>query len=350
VDQSPVRRAELPEAFPAPRATQRTTVQRVVKRLIRRPELGALAGVILIYLFFALASRPGFVSPNGTASWLNTAAELGVLAIPVGILMIAGEFDLSVGSMIGAASMIVAVGSGYYQLPLWLSIAIALLIGALVGLGNGLLTVRTGLPSFIVTLAALFAVQGAALGLARLTVNTSAMAVYPTGPLHAIFGGSIGQFNASIAWWLGIAIVASWVLHKTRFGNWIFATGGDVNAARVAGVPTRLVKVCLFISTAVAAVLVGVLQAVQYNGGDVSFGSSFVFSAPVAAVIGGVLLGGGYGSAVGIVFGTMIYAIVTVAINYTGINSDWTELIIGILLLLAVLANNFFRRLARTTR
>lgn len=320
------------------------------RRLLRRPELGAFVGVVLIYAIFAATAKAGFLTVAGTASWMATAAELGVLAIPIGMLMIAGEFDLSVGSVIGGASMIVSIGTGYYSLPIWLSITIAILAGALIGLVNGLITVRTGLPSFIVTLAGLFAVAGAALGVARSLIGTSAMAVYPSGSAKAVFGSEWNGFNVSIAWWIAIAIGASWVLHRTRFGNWIFATGGDVDAARAAGVPTRLVKVVLFISTAVAAVLVGVLQTVQYNGGDVSFGTSFVFAAPVAAVIGGVLLGGGYGSAVGVVLGTTIFAIVNVAIFYTDLNSDWSELIIGILLLLAVLANNFFRRLAMAPR
>ncbi|HTC68895.1 MAG TPA: ABC transporter permease, partial [Acidothermaceae bacterium] len=286
----------------------------------------------------------------GTASWLDEASVLGVLSVPIGLLMIAGEFDLSIGSMVGASSIIVAVGNSYYHLPIWLAIALAILCGVLVGLLNGLLTVRTGLPSFIVTLAALFMVEGAALGISRAAINTSAMSVYVGGSANAVFGSSWDTFSVSIVWWVGAFALASWVLHKTRFGNWIFATGGNVLSARSSGVPTSLVKVSLFVSTAVGASIVGILETMEYHGGDVTYGADFVFSAPVAAVIGGVLLGGGYGATIGIMAGTAIYAIVSIGVNYTGINSDWTELIIGVLMLYAVLANNFVRRAAMRSR
>jgi simple sugar transport system permease protein len=329
---------------PIPSAPSRR--ERYSLRLVRRPELGAFVALALIYLLFALVANPAFVGVSGTASWMNTASELGVLAIPVGMLMIAGEFDLSVGSVVGAASMIVAVGTGYYHLPMWLSIAIAIVVAVLIGIGNGFLTVRTRLPSFIVTLAGLFIVQGAALGLASAIIGTSAMAVYAHGSAAAVFGSAWNNFDVSIIWWIGLAGVASWVLHKTRFGNWIFATGGKTSAARAAGVPTNFVKITLFVCTATGAALVGILEAIQFNSGDVTYGSDLVFSAPVAAVVGGVLLGGGFGSAMGIVFGTAIYGILTVGISYTRLNSDWVDLFIGALLLIAVLANNLFRRLA----
>lgn len=317
-----------------------------VIRLVRRPELGAFVALALIYLVFVLAANPAFVGASGTASWMDTASELGVLAVPVGVLMIAGEFDLSVGSMVGASSMIVAMGTGYYHLPMWLSICLAIAVAVAVGIGNGLLTVRTRLPSFIVTLAGLFLIQGAALGLASAVIGTSAMAVYAHGSAAAVFGATWGGFDVSIAWWFGLAALASWVLHRARFGNWIFATGGNPIAARAAGVPTNFVKITLFVGTAVGAALVGILEAIQFNGGDVTYGSDLVFSAPVAAVVGGVLLGGGFGSALGIVFGTAIYGILTVGISYTTLNSDWVNLFIGALLLIAVLANNLFRRMA----
>jgi simple sugar transport system permease protein len=315
-------------------------------RFIRRPELSAFVALVLIYLVFSLLATHGFLTVQGTASWLASASELGVLALPVGLLMIAGEFDLSVGSMVGASSVVVSVGTGYYGLPIWASIALALALGALVGAGNGLLTVRTGLPSFIVTLAGLFIILGAGLGLSRAVIGTTAMTVYAHGSARVVFGGSWHGFIVSIAWWFAFAAIASWILHRARFGNWVFATGGNATAARAAGVPTARVKILLFVSTAVGAALVGVLETVQYNGGDVTYGTDLVFAAPVAAVVGGVLLGGGFGSAIGIVIGTAIYGILSVGISYTRVNSDWTDLFIGALLLLAVLGNNFFRRLA----
>lgn len=321
-----------------------------LKRVIRRPEFGALAGVILVYAFFAVAAKNGFLTLAGTANWMNTASELGVLAVPVGMLMIAGEFDLSVGSVIGASSMIVSIGNGFYGLPMWAAIIIALIIGTLIGLANGIITVSTRLPSFIVTLAGLFMVAGAALGFSRLLSGTTAVTLTPEGSARMVFGSQAAGFHVSILWWIAITAVASWILMQTPYGNWIFATGANPNAARSAGVPSDRVKVSLFVATALGAVLVGILQTIQYSGGDVTYGRDFVFDAPVAAVIGGVLLTGGYGSAIGVFLGSVIFGIVNMGIFYTGWNSDWAQLVLGTLLLLAVLGNNYFRKLALTGR
>lgn len=319
-------------------------------RFVRRPELGAVIGLVITFGFFAMAGTNGFLTIDGTASWLNTASELGVLAMPIGLLMIAGEFDLSVGSVIGAASMTVAVGSGFYDLPLWLSISMALIGGAGVGLVNGLLIVKTGLPSFIVTIAALFIIAGLALGVSRGLTGTTAVTLVTAGFGHDLFAYKWGEFHASILWWIAIAVLAWWVLSKARFGNWILATGGDSQSARATGVPSGLVKIILFSVTSFAAALVGVIQAITYEGGNVSYGQQFVFSTPVAVVIGGVLLTGGYGSAIGVLIGTMIYGIVQLGVFYTGWNTDWAQFVLGLLLLFAVLGNNYFRRLAMTAR
>jgi simple sugar transport system permease protein len=320
-------------------------------RTLRRPEFGALVGVIAVYAFFAVtAGGNGFLTAGGTASWINASAELGVLAVPVAMLMIAGEFDLSVGSVVGASSMIVAIGSGTYTTPLWLSIVGAVAAGATVGLINGIITIRTGLHSFIVTLASMLAVAGAALGLSRAISGSTSVSLAPWGSAQAVFGGSWNGFSVSVLWWVLVTAAAAWVLLKTTFGNWVFGTGGDVESARSAGVPTSRVKITLFMSTGAAAALVGALQTVQFNGGDVTRGQAFLFNSIVAAVIGGVLLTGGYGSAVGVFLGTMTYGIVSLGIFYTGWSTDWVQLFLGVLLAAAVLANNYFRKLALTAR
>jgi simple sugar transport system permease protein len=340
-----VGRRATPEPSPSGRS-----VLSSLKHAVRRPEFGAFAGMILVYVFFAVAGKGGFLTLAGTANWMNTASELGVLAVPVGMLMIAGEFDLSVGSVIGASSMIVSIGNGFYGLPMWVAIILAFVIGAVIGLANGIITVSTRLPSFIVTLAGLFMVAGAALGFSRLFSGTTAVTLTPEGSARMIFGSQAAGFHVSIVWWLAITAVASWILTQTPYGNWIFATGANRNAARSAGVPTDRVKISLFVGTALGAVFVGVLQTIQYSGGDVTYGRDFVFDGPVAAVIGGVLLTGGYGSAIGVFLGSMIFGIVNMGIFYTGWNSDWAQLVLGSLLLLAVLGNNYFRKLALTGR
>jgi len=318
---------------------------------VRRPEFGALAAFVLTYAFFAIVtSGAGFVSVNGTAGWLNLAAELGIVAIPVGLLMIAGEFDLSIGSTVGAASMVVALGTSLFGLPIWPMIALALLLGAAIGLANGIVVVKTNLPSFIVTLATNFIVIGATMGFARLIAQVTSMSIVQSETARAVFAARWGQANISILWWVLFAAGCAWVLGRTTFGNWIYATGGNLQAARGAGVPVERVKIVLFVVTGFAAAFVGVLQGVQWNSGNSTYGQGYVFQAPIVAVIGGVLLGGGYGSVAGIFLGTAIFGVISTGIFYTGWSTDWIQLFLGVLLAAAVLANNYVRRIALTPR
>jgi len=248
--------------------------------------------------------------------------------------------------VIGASTLTLSAGSGYFHIALWMSLLLALGIAVVTGLINGFVTVATRLPSFIVTLATYLGLAGATLAITRILTKNTTLSLYTKGALHGLFAGSVHQFNASIIWWFGIAIVAGYILTRTVFGNWSMATGGDREAARQSGVPTDRVKILLFVSSSVGAALVGVIQALEYNGGTVGQGQEFVFDAIIVAVIGGTLLTGGYGSAIGVVFGAMTYGIVSVGIYYTGWPADWAQLILGVLLLAAVLTNNYFRRLA----
>lgn len=317
---------------------------------IRRPEFGALIAFLATYVFFAIVtSGAGFISINGTAGWLNLAAELGIVAIPVGLLMIAGEFDLSIGSTVGAASMVVAIGTSFFDMPIWSMIPLALVLGVAVGLLNGFVVVKTNLPSFIVTLATNFIVIGGTMGLSRLIANVTSSSIVTSDSARMVFASRWGQANISILWWIIMALVCAWILSRSTFGNWIYATGGNLQAARGAGVPVERVKILLFALTGFAAAFVGVLQGVQWNSGNSTYGMGYVFQAPIVAVIGGVLLGGGYGSVTGIFLGTAIFGVISTGIFYTGWSTDWIQLLLGVLLGAAVLANNYVRRLAMTS-
>lgn len=318
-----------------------------VAQLITRPEAGGVLSAIAVFLFFALmAGKSGFLSPLGTAYWLDTAANLGIIAIPIAMLMIAGEFDLSVGSMVGAASIIVAICTGYYGFDPWVGVGFALLAAVAVGLLNGLLVVRTKLPSFIVTLATMFMVKGGALGISIGITGSSSISAIANGSSQFLFASKWAEFNIALIHWAIIAGVAIYVMQRTAFGNWVYATGGNLDTARLAGVPTNRVKIILFLCTAIGAAFVGTMETYTFQNGSVTLGAQYVFSGIAACVIGGILLTGGYGSLLGTVFGAMTYGIVSMGVFFLGWNSELTDLFIGLLLLLAVLANARLRQLA----
>lgn len=338
-----------------------------LRRWLRRPELGAVGGVIVVWIIFAIsAGSRGFLTLRGTANYLEVAAELGILAIGVSLLMIAGQFDLSIGSTIGATGMVTAILSTHYGWNIWAAIGASMLVAVLIGLLNGFLVVRTRLPSFIITLGTLFMIRGATIGLTRLITgltqvggvkNTggfdSAAAIFASGlqvPDPSSARGIPADFSISILWWLVIAVIATYVLLRTRPGNWIFGIGGDENAARNVGVPVNAMKIALFVLTALAAWLVATIQVVSVGSADTLRGTQREFYAIIAAVIGGTLLTGGYGSVIGAVLGALIVGMVQQGIIFTGIDSDWFLVILGLMLISAVLINNFIRNRAAQSR
>jgi simple sugar transport system permease protein len=316
--------------------------------LLRRPEAGAALGLIAVLIFFAIFGGITFLKPGGMASWLNVAANLGVIAIPLGLLMIAGELDISVGAMVPFGAMTVSVISGHYGMSIWLGVAVALSFGVIVGLVNGFLVIKTAVPSLIVTLGSLFAVQGIVLGLTVLITKSTSVALTVEGPAKALFGDFLfgGQLQVMVLWWLALTALYIFFVHVSPFGNWIFAMGGDKVSARNAGIPTDRLTIILFVLSATSAAFVGMCQAILYNSAQVAGGQSFIFNAIISVVVGGVLLTGGFGSVVGIFFGTITFAIVTQGIYYTDFDRNWSSLIIGVLLLGAVLMNNTFRKMA----
>ncbi len=306
---------------------------------------------MLVFAFFAIvAGDRGFLSARGVSSWLEISAQLGILAVAAAMLMIGGEFDLSLGSMIGAAGMVIAIPIAIYGWPLWAALLLALASALLVGFLNGTIVNRTRLPSFIVTLAFLFILRGLTIGFTRLitgrTQVSGVRAFVEDSWIYPLFTGKYLGLPVSVWWWLVLALIASWILLRTRFGNWIFGVGGDAEAARNAGVPVNRVRIILFMGTATAATIFAALQVLQFGSADVLRGELKEFEAIIAAVIGGCLLTGGYGSAIGAVFGALIFGMVQQGIFFTGINTDWFRVFLGVMLLIAVIFNNFVRRRA----
>lgn len=317
--------------------------------LLARPELGALGGAMLIWLVFAVAAGASFRSADGLAAILNAAAPLGILAIAVALLMIAGEFDLSVGSIIGLAGMTILLLTRHYGWSLWPAVTATFVLCTAIGLANGYLVVRTRLPSFLVTLGTLFVLRGLTIAVPRLLTRRTQLggldevAGFPAA--QTFFASSpIGSYSVSILWWMALAMSAHWVLVRTAWGNWIFGTGGGTDAARRSGVPVERVKVALFVTTAVAACLVATIQAVRFTGADALRGQQQEFRAIIAVVIGGTLLTGGYGSVAGAVLGAFIFGMVQQGIVITGIDADWFQVFLGVMLVIAVLVNNAIRR------
>lgn len=196
--------------------------------------------MVFVAIFFTIFGGILFLSPQGAASWLNVAANLGIIAVPVGFLMIAGELDISIGAMVPAAPMTIGIISGYYGLPIWFGILATLAFGALVGLINGLVVIRTAVPSLIVTMGTLFAVAGLMLFLSIVLTNTTSVSMPAIAPwAKTLFGSFVGgTFQVLIFWWLGLSAIYYFFLHLSPWGNWVFALGGDKVSARNAGIPT----------------------------------------------------------------------------------------------------------------
>ena len=330
-----------------------------LRRLLVRPETGAVAGAIAVWIFFAIvAGGSGFLTSRGVSSYLSVSAELAIQAVPVALLMIGGEFDLSVGSTVGATGMIIAILSTQFGWNIWASIVVALIFAVLVGMLNGYLVIRTGLPSFIVTLGTAYILLGATTGITSIVTNgLTVVNGIDQAPgyssAHAIFATALGggqQFPIEILWALALVALATWLLLGTSFGNWIFGVGGDAHAARNIGVPVTRVKILLFIGTAVCSCLLAIILDVKFTNADVLRGQGNEFYAIVAAVVGGVLLTGGYGSAIGAMFGALVFGIVEEGIVFAGVNAEWYKAVIGLILLLSVLLNSYVRKLAMEAR
>ena len=326
-------------------------------RIMRRPEIGALMGALVVYIFFSVADQTGtFFSLDGTARWTDVASTYGIISIAVALLMIGGEFDLSSGVMIGSSGLFAGLLMTEYNIGVWPSIFLTFLFAAAIGFTNGWLVVTTGLPSFIVTLAMFFSLRGINLGVTKLltdTVRVAGIAELPDGSprpgyesAKAVFASDFSaySFRIAVVWWLALTVVATLVLTRTRFGNWIFAVGGDSNAARNVGVPVRRTKIMLFMYVSMSSCLVGIISLMRLKSMQAGQGVTQEFIFIIAAVVGGCLLTGGYGSAIGGTIGAAIIGMAFIGIAYAQWNTDWTWLFLGLILFVAVLTNSLIRR------
>lgn len=349
-----------------------------LRRALIRPELGGIVGTVAVFTFFLLfAGSSGMFNAQGVLNWSTVSAQFMIIAVAACLLMIAGEFDLSVGSMIGFAGMMIAVFAVTLNWPMWMAILITFVICIAFGALNGYIVVRTGLPSFIVTLATLFILRGFTIfipqTLERKTIIGGIREAAEGDWLAPVFGGTIfkGLFRwlgdtgiiavfergdsvgkpvvdgipMLIVWAIGLVLFGHILLTRTRFGNWIFAAGGDAQAARYAGVPVGAVKIKMFMFTAFCATVFAACQVMEFGSAGADRGLLKEFEAIIAVVIGGALLTGGYGSVIGAALGALIFGVVQQGLFFAGVESSLFRVFLGVILLLAVILNTYIRRL-----
>jgi len=329
----------------------------LMTRLLARPEIGALIAAIVIYIFFFLVA-PAFRSAEAFSTILYASSLIGIVAVAVGLLMIGGEFDLSAGVAVVTYALTAAMLSYQFNLNMWVGVFLAMILSLFIGFINGFLVVRTGIPSFLITLGTFFVLQGVNLGVTKLvtgavsTQNVSDMEGFDSA--KAVFASSFDIFGVTVkitvVWWLLFVLVATWTLNRTRIGNWIFAVGGNPASARAVGVPVNKVKIALFMGVGFLAWFSGMHQLFAFNtiqaGGGV--GQEFLFI--IAAVVGGTLLTGGYGSAVGTALGAFIFGMTQQGIVYAGWDPNWFKAFLGVMLLLAVAVNLSVKKFATTRK
>lgn len=322
-----------------------------LKGLLLRPEVTAMVSTVAVFAFFAIiAGHQGFLTFNGTKNYLQVAALIGIIATPVTLLLIAGEFDLSVGTLIGTTGIAVAYAIVMLGWPLLAAMALGFGIAAVVGTVNGFLVVRIGIPSFLVTLGTMFVLRGVTLAGTLATVGTTqifGMKKKLAGdPLYIAFSANIYGLPVSIFWWIGLSLVAAYVLANTRYGNWIYAVGGDRQAAMKMGIPVARLKIGLYIVTSSSAVVVAMLNMFYVDLAEASQGFGREFEAITAAVVGGTAITGGIGSPIGTIFGALIFGMINQGFFYTNISDSWFYSVVGATLLAAVIINNYTRRAA----
>ena len=322
-------------------------------RLLARPEIGALVAAIAIAIFF-LSVAPAFRSVDSLMTVLYASSTIGIVAVGVGMLMIGGEFDLSAGVLVTAAGLFNAMFCFELGINLWVGAGLSLLFALSVGFLNGFLVMKTGVPSFLITLGSFFVLQGVNLGVTKLvtgavsTPNINQMDGYET--LNRIFASQIdigsSRVSITVIWWLAFVVLSAYVLQRTRVGNWIYAVGGNAASARAVGVRVLATKVGLFMLVSFFGWFLGMHLLYRFNTLQAGNGVGQEFLYIVAAVVGGTLLTGGYGNAIGVAIGAFIFGMTNQGIVYAGWDPNWFRAFLGVMLLLAVFVNLFVKKLS----
>ena len=331
-------------------STRKARPQALWKRILRRPEAGALVGATLVFIFFSVVALP-FRQFPAFATVLYQASTIGIPAVAVSMLMIGGEFDLSAGVAVTTSSLAASIFATQVAGSLWVGVIFALCLSLAVGAINGYLLIRTKLPSFLVTLGSFLMLQGLNIAITKLITGNVA-----TGDISQMPGFDIGQavfasnfriggaqISIAILYWFAFVALGTWVLLRTRVGNWIFAVGGQGDSARAVGVPVTRVKIGLFMLVGFGCWFLAMHLLFAYNTvqSGAGIGNELLYIA--AAVVGGCLLTGGYGSAVGSALGAFIFGMTTEGVIYANWDPDWFQFFVGAMLVIATVANTWIR-------
>jgi len=302
-------------------------------RLLRQREASIVFVGVLLFAIFSVLSHGTFDSVQNWGGVSSAAAELGIVTVGVALLMICGEFDLSVGANFSFAALVMAmmIQDHYSTIA---AIAACLGIGAGIGLVNGLVTVFLDIPSFITTLGTFFLWTGVTL---IVTGGETVTILPPVPQLLNVLGGTMaGQIRAEVVWWLGLALAVGILLHRTVTGNWMFAVGGKRFAAVEAGVPVVRTRILAFVLCGIFAAFAGAVQLGHLDSMSASFGTTYQLEAIAASVVGGCALTGGRGSMLGAVVGTLILEMLDSGLILSNVSSYWYEAVVGIILIAAV--------------
>jgi simple sugar transport system permease protein len=323
-------------------------MRRLFKLGLQKPELASAILLVLLVLLFQIRSDAVFLSINNIRGILGLLPETALVAVGVTLLMICGEFDLSVGSVFALMPMTMAVlvVAGW---PFWFAVLVGLGLCGLIGFLNGWITIRFEIPSFITTLGMLFMARS-------MTVVVSGgfpPRIKPGEVPSWVFIGFMdegGLIRASVLWFVGAAILISLLLSRTNFGNWVRATGGFLPAAAAMGIPTGRVKIACFMICSVLAGFAGMIQSLRLTSFLPSIGEGMELQAVASAVIGGTSLSGGVGSIVGGLIGATLIRVIDNGMVMSQIDANWFKFAVGALTIFAVVGNAWLRRRGRAMK
>ena len=330
------------------------TLARVETLLARHSSLVALISVAGLTLVFTILTPDTLLSGVSISNIITFSVILGIIVIGVAILMVAGEFDLSVGSTFAVVGFAYGVLISEGGMNVWLAALIAIGVGALLGLFNGTVVVKSGNPSFIITLGTLLAFRGVARAIGGGRVVSYANDDTPF--LFSMLNSGItalndlstpaGNYRTSIIWFALLALVFAFVLHRTRFGNWVFSTGGNRDAAQAQGVPTARVKLLAFVLVGVLVGISSVINFAERTSIDPLAGNLWELFAVAACVIGGLRLRGGFGTVAGACLGIVMISLLRQGLVLVGLSIETFQAVFGFLLIAIAALNQYLGRAA----